>query len=101
MGNSKVENSMMNRLKSGGTSEATIKSLSSEVAKMQANGFLIDQILVRGKPAFNNVLVKGTVNPEALGKIISVGNSIAQFRGLSKGIPKDGFKVNVQLNIGH
>lgn len=101
MANTKVEDAMMKRLQATDLNDGAIKKLSASIATMQSNGFLIDQVLVRGKPSFNNVLVKGTVNPEAFGKIVLAGGLSGKFRGFPIGLPAEGFRVNVELNATH
>ena len=92
MANSKVEDALMKRLKAKGLDESSIKQVSNSIAKMQTNGFLINQVLVRGLPPFtDNLLVKGKVSPSDLGKILGSSGRFGKF----KGFPGNGFPIGM------
>src|SRR6187551_2252834 len=94
------EAALLKRLSKVEIDKAFLKSTSSLIVNLKKNGLLIDQVLVKGQPRVDRVIINGIVDPIFWGKFRELGNDFTRFDVFPYGIINpEGFKFKGTIGM--
>jgi len=77
-----------------------LRKVSSAIVSLKRSGLFIDQVLVKGKPRLDRVIINGTVDPNFWEKIGGLGANFKRLEIFPKGIINpDGFKFKGTIGL--
>lgn len=92
------EAALVKRLSKIEVDKAYIKTVSASIVNLKKNGLIIDQVLVKGKPRPDLVIINGTVDPNFWGKFREFGTEFNRFEVFPYGIINpEGFRFRATM----
>src|ERR1700754_5040853 len=95
----KFEEQLLKILTSGGLDKDKLRQASASIVNLKKAGLVIDGVYVKGKPAFDRVLINGIIDPEFWRKFGGLGDfNFHQFEIFPYGIINpEGFKFQITI----
>jgi hypothetical protein len=95
----KFEESLLKILNQGGVEKERLKSVSSAIVNLKTAGLIVDQVNMRGVPAFDKVIINGIIDPDFWRKASSIAvYGVQHFEVFPYGILNpEGFKFQITI----
>lgn len=97
----KFEEALVKILSNGQMDKARLSTISSAIVALKRQGFVIDQVHLKGTPRPDRIIINGIPDPEFFQKFKGFTDlNIRQFRLFPYGIINpEGFKGQFQFNV--
>lgn len=94
------ETALLKHLTDIDNDKAGLRKVSSAIVNLKRNGLVIDQVLVKGKPRLDRVIINGEIDPDFWVKIGNLGANFRRLEIFPKGIIEaKGFKFKGTIGL--
>ena len=95
----KFEEALIRLLDQGQIDKAKLKTTSAAIVALKKQGFIIDQINIKGKPRPDRIIINGIPDPDFFKKFKGGNINLKQFKLFPYGILNpEGFRLQAILN---